>query len=384
MPNKKIIMFSYDFPPLEGGISRLCDEIVKKIYENNIDVEILSVKFDVKQGFKDYHFKIIHRVPKKRIFREISSFLFLLKKDKNIPIIVDVWHPEGLIAYFAGFKNIIIFAHGNDVMKGQKTFKNIILNILRKFVLNKAKLILCNSNYTADVVKEQIGNKDNIQVCLLGVDENRFIPVKNKEEKQVIRKKLNLPTDKKIILTVSRINKYKAHDVILKALSLLKQEEREKILYIIAGRGNYEKELKNLIKKFDLEDIVYWYGFVDEEKLPDLYKASDLFVLCTREEKDEKTVEGFGLVFLEAQASGIPVVGVKQGGIPYAVEENEGGILIKRDDYQALSKIFKKLIKNSKKFDEIGNMARKRIEKKATWNHFSQCVFEKIKEKNLL
>lgn len=269
-------------------------------------------------------------------------------------------------------------------MTGRKTFKNIVLNFLRKLVLKQAKLILCNSNYTANLVREHIGNKNSIEVCLLGVDENRFVPVKSTDEKQFIRNKLNLPLNKKIILTVSRINKYKAHDVVLKALSLLNEKEKEKILYIIAGRGNYEDELKKMIKQLNLENIVYWYGFVDEKKLPDLYKASDLFVLCTREEKEQKAVEGFGLVFLEAQASGIPVIGVKQGGIPDAVEDGNGGILIERDDYKSLANILKDFINNDEKFKKLGKLARQRVENKSTWNHFSQCVFKKMEKKGLL
>jgi len=371
--NNKLLFFSYDFPPLEGGISRLCHEIVKQFIKNEWEVEALSRKIDLEKGFNDISYPI-QRVNNKRFVREIESYKILKTYPKDTLIIVGVWHPEALLCILTGHKNVVVLAHGNDIMKGKSTFKNKILAILRKWVLTKSKLVICNSHYTQNTIKEQFPNL-NTAVCTLGVDEKRFIPI---EDNSLLKKELDLPLDKKIILTISRINKYKAHDVVLKSLALLDKDIRSQLCYCIAGRGDYLEELKKLAIELDVDDSIYWYGFIDEDDLVKLYQSSDLFVLCTREEKAEKAVEGFGLVFLEAQSCGIPVIGSNQGGIPDAIKHEDGGWIIQRDDSQTLSSYLEKLITEEEEFKKQGIKARERVIKKATWNHFGKKVFEKI------
>jgi len=132
--------------------------------------------------------------------------------------------------------------------------------------------------------------------------------------------------------------------------------------------------------ELNVDDCVHWYGFIDEDDLVKVYQSSDLFVLCTREEKEEKSVEGFGLVFLEAQSCGIPVIGTNQGGIPDAIKHENGGWIIQRDDMKTLSNYFNELTTETDKFKKQGIKARQRVIKKATWNHFGEKVF-KIVEK---
>ena len=178
--NKKLLFFSYDFPPLEGGISRLCDEIVKQFIENKWDVKALSVKRVVKDGFANSEYPI-ETVVNKRGLRELHSLWKLITFSKDTLLITGVWYPEALLATLAGYKNLVILAHGNDVMKGRDTTKNKTLATLRKWVLTRAKLVICNSHYTEGVIKEQFPDV-NTSVCLLGVDEKRFTPVSDNKK----------------------------------------------------------------------------------------------------------------------------------------------------------------------------------------------------------
>jgi phosphatidylinositol alpha-1,6-mannosyltransferase len=115
---------------------------------------------------------------------------------------------------------------------------------------------------------------------------------------------------------------------------------------------------------------VHFLEFVPEEKLPDLYQISDLFVMCTREEEKDQNVEGFGLVFLEAQACGTPVVGTRHGGIPDAVEHGNGGWLIEENDSTALSQLLAKLVAKPEYFEKEGEKARRRVEQHFTWEQY--------------
>ncbi|MDM5262631.1 glycosyltransferase family 4 protein [Sulfurovum sp. XTW-4] len=375
MINNKLLFFSYDFPPVEGGISRLCDEIVKQFIHKGWDVEAISEEREIEKGYRDDLYPI-QRVPSKRFFKEFESYKILKRYPKDTLIITGVWHPEALISILAGHKNVVVLAHGNDIMQGKKTFKNFILSLLRKYVLSKAKLVICNSHYTQNTILEQFPCV-NSTVCTLGVDEERFSPA---EDKKSVREALNLPIDKKIILTTSRIDKYKAHDTVLKALALLDEKTLDALCYCIVGRGNYLEELKKLASQLNVDQYIHWYGFIEEDDLPKVYQASDLFVLCTREEKDQKRVEGFGLVFLEAQSSGVPAIGSNQGGIPDAIKHQNGGWLVERDDHHQLAHYFKQLAVEPQAFKEEGMKARQRVLNEATWGHFSEKVFKAIEE----
>ena len=207
------LMFSYDYPPSEGGISRLCVAVVDELIKRNFTVSALSTEIRTDQGFKIPSISEV-RVPHKRGMRELMSWWTLLKTPKHTIIITDVWFPEALIAILAGHRNIVVLAHGNDIMKGRSTFKNKLLNRARKWLLTRVPLVICNSHYTQGVVLETVPQAKTVAIPL-GVDVDRFYPVETVLD---ARQKFKLPENKKIILTVSRVNNYKAHDVVLKAL----------------------------------------------------------------------------------------------------------------------------------------------------------------------
>jgi phosphatidyl-myo-inositol dimannoside synthase len=104
--------------------------------------------------------------------------------------------------------------------------------------------------------------------------------------------------------------------------------------------------------------------------LPQLYQSADLLALCTREDPNQPDVEGFGLAFLEAQACGIPVVGTRSGGIPEAIKEGQGGWLIDQDDVGALAELLGYLVEAPGEFERMGRIARERVEKECTWDHY--------------
>jgi len=113
----------------------------------------------------------------------------------------------------------------------------------------------------------------------------------------------------KVLLTVSRLSsleRYKGHDRILKCLSQLREKYPE-ILYLIAGEGDDEARLKDMVQQLGVQDCVRFLGRVANEKLPALYAAADLFLMPS-------TGEGFGIVFLEAMASGTPALGLDCDG----------------------------------------------------------------------
>jgi phosphatidylinositol alpha-1,6-mannosyltransferase len=126
-------------------------------------------------------------------------------------------------------------------------------------------------------------------------------------------------------------------------------------------------------------ELVRWLGYVPEVDLPDLYRSADLFLLCTREDRGQAEVEGFGLAFLEAQACGIPVVGTRTGGISDAVAEGQGGWLIDQDNTGALAAILADLVETPAEFERMGRIARERVEQECTWDHYIDRFIQAVR-----
>lgn len=370
MKGKDLLIFSYDYPPTDGGIARLCQEIASGMGMYYKSVTVLTRKKIGHSIPYNYHKVKVVQLPSSRIAGEIAAlwFLLTLKKRNNYDVLCGLWHPEAALALLAGFENIFVLGHGTEFLSGKSSFrKNFWLPIYCKWVLGNVKKTIANSHYTQKLILD-INANSNCEVLPLGVNHNFFKPkdrIKNNEKLQ--------------LCTVSRIQQFKGHDFVLKTLAQLPVEFKNKIEWHIAGTGSYLSQLKEMVLNLGLSDQVFFHGFVKDELLPEFYSQADVFVLCTREEEKSTSVEGFGLVFLEAQATGIPVIGTNTGGIPDAIEQKNGGWLIGQDNEEELTDLLKILLIDKSIAQSMGEKARKRVEEKCTWEQYCYCLNEIMK-----
>lgn len=360
----KLIIFSYDFPPSNGGIARLCQEIaagMKPYYEN---IKVLTRK---KQGVNvPYNLKEVEVIslPSRRIACELAALKYLsqIKDKNNYTVLCGTWHPEATLSLCAGFKNVFILGHGTELIGGSSFFrKNIWLRHYAKAILNNVKLTIANSNYTRNLVKE-ISPSANSVALPLGVNHSFFKPLFNKiKEDNTIK-----------ICTVSRIEQFKGHDFIASVLAKLPENLRNQVEWNIAGTGEYLPELQKVIHSLGIKNMVNFHGFVNDIDLPAFYNDNDLFILCSRENQNNIYVEGFGLVFLEAQSCGIPVIGTNTGGIADAISDGNGGWLIAQDSVKELYDIIEAILKNKSMAKSMGEMARNRVLQGYTWDIYCQ------------
>lgn len=370
MNKRQLIIFSYDYPPSNGGIARLCQEIAARMNQYYDTVKVLTVN---KQGIShpyNYDQVEIVKLPQKRGKREWSAWKYLkaLPNKDKIDVLCGLWHPEACLCLMAGIKNIYVLAHGTELLAGASTFrKKVWLPYYAKWVLGSVKRVIANSFYTLELVKK-IHPRANAVALPLAVNHHYFKPLlKNKIDS-------NLK-----LCTVSRVLQFKGHDFIARTIASLPDSFREKLHWNIAGTGEYFNDIKALVKQLKIEDIVTFEGFVSDEKLPQFYNENDVFVLCTRASEDSSQVEGFGLVFLEAQACGIPAIGTRTGGIPDAVKNEKGGWLIEQDNQQQLRDLIIRLLKEPSLASEMGIKARKRVETEATWQLYCERLNEYLK-----
>ncbi len=363
-----LLIFAFEYPPVSGGIARLCAGIGEKLERDRVNAHVLTQ--DGAAAIANIGLPEI-RVDSRRPIREWQAFQWLRKQVAKTPAvrhttICGVWYPEGLIAYLAGVRPLVILAHGAELLPTVNRWRRPLWSALQRVVLENANLVIANSEYTRQLVSS-VAPKANVKTIPLAVDPDRFAP----GDREAAKAKFGV-AGKRVLCTVSRIHHYKAHDTVLRAIANLASDEREQLVYLVVGTGPYEQELRERAVELGVESHVHWLGFVSEEELPEVYWASDLFVLCTRDAAKERLVEGFGMVFLEAQSCGTPVVGTRTGGIPAAIQNGEGGWLIEPNDNQKLTEIIRQLVRSPESFRAAGMQARQRILRQSTWDHYME------------
>jgi phosphatidylinositol alpha-1,6-mannosyltransferase len=222
-------------------------------------------------------------------------------------------------------KKIWLTAHGIDVWEQQTGLKKQVLNI--------ADRILAVSDFT----KTKMAQSNQLEKSKISIFHNCIDPFfeypDNFEKPEYLQKRYKVDQDK-VLYTLTRLNsgeKYKGYDKVIEALPILRKEFPG-IKYIIGGKGD-EQELarvKQLIKENDVEENVILAGFIPDEEVTDHYKLADAFVMPSKG-------EGFGIVFIEAAASGANVIAGNKDGSTDALANGELGTLVDPEDVNALA-----------------------------------------------
>ena len=356
----RLVVLSYDYPPNNGGIARLCGEIINQCKKNAVPYLVVT---PIAGPNEDNVVRITGARP-------IVDFKILAYLRKNLlqddVILTGTFHPDGMLAILSGHKTYFL-GHGAEFLPGQGFFRKKIWPIYRKWILSKPIANISNSHYTEGLIKICSPNSKVIPIPL-AVDHIKFHPTVNKKKDGILH-----------LCSVSRLEKFKAQDFVIDVVSRLPKAYRNKVRFEIAGKGPYKQTLETLVHDKQLDDIVTFLGFVSDDDLCNFYSRNDIFILTTREVYNTREVEGFGLVFTEAQACGTACIGSNSGGIPDAIDNGNGGWLIKEDNIEELTQLLKYLIDNPVSVEQMCFKARKRIEENCNWDFY----FKKLKEQIL-
>jgi glycosyltransferase involved in cell wall biosynthesis len=236
---------------------------------------------------------------------------------------------------------------------------NSLLRSSEKKLMKRSDALIAVSMYTKKELTEFYDiDEEKIHIIYNGVDVQKFKPNKDRAG---LRRELGLEEKQKIILFVGRLYQRKGLDTLFQSISKVVQNFKD-AKFVISGEGfrqNKEKLLK-LAEKLKIENSVLFVGYFPDEKLPDLYAASDIFVLPA-------LYENFPFAILEAQATGLPVISTKVGGIPELVTNNKNGLLVEPANSEQLTEEIMILLKNPKFAEELGKRARQLIEEKFAW-----------------
>lgn len=192
----------------------------------------------------------------------------------------------------------------------------------RRRALLAADCIIVVSRFTEQAVRTLLDQQGHIVLIENGVDTTRFCPAQRTPE-LVARYDLE---GRFVFVTVCRLLEKKGVDQALRAFAALRQQHPG-LCYLIVGDGPYEPDLRNLVAELQIGDAVRFAGNVPEHELVAHYRLGDVFVMPNRALPNGDT-EGFGLVFLEANACGLPVIAGDLGGSTDAVRDGENGLVV--------------------------------------------------------
>lgn len=229
--------------------------------------------------------------------------------------------------------------------------------------LRGADVVVAISRFTNSLLQELGVREERIAIVPPAVDSDALhAQLAGARAKKVA---LPLPAGRPILLTVSRLVERKGIDTVLQALPTV-IEEAPAVLYAVAGDGPDRARLERLAAEHDLADHVTFAGRVSEAEKALYYDAADVFVMPNRTLPDGD-VEGFGIVFLEANAFGKPVIGGRSGGAVDAVVDGVTGLLVDPGSPQEVSQAILALLTDPAYAKQLGRQGRQRVEEQLTW-----------------
>ena len=368
---KKILIISRDFPPMYGGVSVYTFEIFKRL-SKEYDVKVLTTGH--KKSEKNI-FRIVRSGNSTLVFA-LLSIIKSLRENFDLIFATTYFHAiPGIFLKIIKRKPLITTIHDLGILETNRG--NFLIRFLKYFSHRiSAKLsdvILAPSERVKRQIVEKLRvDSKKIKVIPNGYNKEIFSP---KVKYGIIRKKLNIAKNKKVILT-SGLYPKKGIEYILEACGILKNRFKfENFVLIIIGdkdeRFNwYYKKLDEIIKKFNLEDQVKFVGSVSWKILPFYYKDCDVYVAASY------YGEGFGLPLIEAKAIGKPVIATKIFEECGTIINGKTGIVVEMRNALNLSNALIKILKNNKLRKKLGKEGIK-FSKNFDWEEYLN-EFKKI------
>lgn len=239
---------------------------------------------------------------------------------------------------------------------------NLILLIMKGieyFLLRSARRIIVLSDYSRDLVVSLFGiPREKILKISGGVDGSVYFPTTDKKK---VRESLGLSQDKIILFTVRALIARTGIEELIVAFSKV-VKVRSDIILVIGGRGRLRDRIEEMIREKNLSETVRLVGFIPSEKLPSYYQAADIFILPTQEQ------EGFGLVTVEALASGTPVLATPVGGTKEILEPLDPELLFDSTIPEAIARGILFWVQQPERLDKVRQQCRDYVMSQYSWD----------------
>ncbi len=378
----KILIINHEFPPVGGGGATASAEISKHLAGFGNDVTVLTGSYKglpkenllnnckilrIKSFRRDVHTGSIQDY----LFFTLNSIFFSIKninKTSFDKVFAFFTIPSGLTALFIKkIHNIpyIVFLRGIDVpgfYGGKFSVLNKLLKPLIKYIWVNAEYIVANSHSLKELALKTL-DKRPIYVIPNGVD-GLFQPVSERKKEGIVK-----------LIYIGRLSKQKNLDNLLLAVSLAKKDTANCFTLEIIGEGPEKKSLVNRCSELGISDIVLFSGWVERDKIPQIYNRSDIFVSVSLD-------EGMSNSLLEAMASGLPVVVSNITAHRELVESGVNGYLIDVNDVRSLSRAINELVTDEALRLKLGKNNLDKV-KKHNWRTIADSLCRLVKGERL-
>ncbi|HYL80030.1 MAG TPA: glycosyltransferase family 4 protein [Candidatus Acidoferrum sp.] len=275
--------------------------------------------------------------------------------------------PEGVIGYLLRRIARIpycVYAHGEEIGTALSSRQ---LTLLMRCAYGAADRIIANSRNTQALLCRVGVPEARVTRIAPGVDIRHFTPGDPEDS----RRRLGLQ-GQRVLLSVGRLQRRKGQDLVIQALPGLLADMPD-LCYLIVGTGEEDSRLRSLADELGVGSHVRFAGAVPDRELPDFYRACDVFVLPNREEANQD-IEGFGIVFLEANACGKPVVGGRSGGTSDAVVDGLTGLLVDGENLSAIAHALRSLLRDRGRAAALGAEGRRRVVESFSWEQVTEQI----------
>ncbi|MCF6522977.1 glycosyltransferase family 4 protein [Streptomyces sp. JJ36] len=330
---RKTLIVTNDFPPRPGGIQAFLHSMALRLDPEQVVVYASSWKpgregaeatarFDAEQPFPVVRDRTTMLLPTPRVRRRAVA---LLREHGCRAVWFGAAAPLGLLApalRAAGAERLVATTHGHEAAWAQLPAARRLLRRIGAHTDTVTYL----GEYTRRRIAGALTPAAAARMVQLppGVDEKTFHPGSGGAE---VRERLGL-RDHPVVVCVSRLVPRKGQDTLIAALPRIREEVPDAVLLIVGG-GPYRGELERLAARAGVADAVRFTGAVPWEELPAHFGAGDVFAMPCRTRRGGLDVEGLGIVYLEASATGLPVVAGDSGGAPDAVLHGETGWVVR-------------------------------------------------------
>ena len=328
-----------DFPPKIGGIQTMLWELWRRLDPASFVVLTTphpdAAAWDAEQAYRVVRTRARVLLPTPSLIRRIDSLATEI--DAGL-IVLDPALPVGLVGRHLRSAPYGVVVHGAEItVPGRLPGASQLLG----HVLRGAGIVVAAGGYPLAEAERAAGGSLPSVMVPPGVDTDRFVPLSD-EDRTATRRRLDLPPTGRLVVSVSRLVPRKGMDVLIRAAALL-APSRPDLTVAIGGGGRDHDRLERLIEATGAP--VRLLGRVAHEDLPGLYGCADVFAMPCRNRWGGLEQEGFGIVFVEAAAAGVPQVAGDSGGSAEAVVDGETGLVVGQpDDPSAVANAIARLL----------------------------------------
>jgi glycosyltransferase involved in cell wall biosynthesis len=374
-PLNSVFLITHEFYPKRGGIATFTEEIAKASVGLGFDVEVWAQSAPANQE-KEWPFRL-RRLPVKGthdLACQMGLAMQLIRQRRRLRY-ATVYLPEPgpmlammMLQFSKSFRphRLVLTFHGSEILKFHR---NPVTRKLGRRLITRATRISTLTNYTQNLLCSRFPEARGKSFLTPGALRSDFA---------VVPQRVSDTHQKIVVLTVGRLHPRKGHMATLQALQALTPHFRQQIEYWIVGgqsKGRYEQRLREAVAQSDLP--VRFFGTIPDAELDAIYDRADIFAMTSVDYR--QSVEGFGLVYLEAAAHGLPVVAHNVGGVAEAVVDGVTGLVVPPNRPAQLTAAFETLIADPLLRERLGQAGRDWALRN-NWQHSANLLFNATQE----